>query len=149
MRVHKNQFKNPPPTPSGYFPRKGGRRQRSQSVSFLSPLPSGERGVMLNLFQHLTNIAYDFQYCKILNSLKIAPEVKVRNYITKNDFLRFQDDNEHPSQPSCLPALNEPSDFAYAKSFALCRQAASLNRESAQGAWGKDQPAQYIYPLSH
>ena len=89
-----------PPTPSGYFSRKGGRRQRSQSASFLSPRPLGERGVMLNLFQHLTNIAYDLQSCKILNSLKIAPEITVRNYITKNDFLRFQDDKEHPSQPS-------------------------------------------------
>ena len=38
----------------------------------------------------------------------------------------------HPSQPSCLLAVNEPSDFAYAKSFALCRQAASLNREGVR-----------------
>ncbi len=62
---------------------------------------------MLNLFQHDTNIACDLQYCKILNSLKIEPEIKVRNYITKNAFLRFQDDNEHLSRPSCLPAESE------------------------------------------
>ena len=54
--------------------------------------------IMLNLFQHLTVLVCDL--CKILNSLKIALETKTHNNIINNDFLRFQDDNKHPSQPS-------------------------------------------------
>ena len=54
--------------------------------------------VMLNLFQHLTVLVCDL--CKILNSLKIALETKTHNNIINNDFLRFQDDNKYPSQPS-------------------------------------------------